>query len=471
MKLQALFLCALFVSSCTQQSAPKNHINKPPNIIIVLTDDQGFKDVGFNGSQDILTPNIDKLAKQGIVFSNGYVSHPYCSPSRAGIMTGRYQQRFGHEHNVPFDPEDSTMGTPLTEIFLSQKMKAAGYNTYAIGKWHLGNHSSLLPHNRGFDKWFGFSGGNMNYWGFPQKENRMHIQRDDTKIRPDELTYLTDDFTNEAISNIKNNGNSPFFMFLSYNAPHSPDHATIEHLNKTAHIEFGKRSVYGAMIAGIDSGVGKIDALLTKKGIRDNTMIIFLSDNGGRLDAANNNPYRGHKGMLFEGGIRVPFALSWPAKLPKGITYSAPIISLDLFATCIAAAGLESNASDKLDGINLLPFLSAASNQGNERTLYWRVAGGEEYAIRKGNFKLIKSAYKDKTMLFDLEQDHQEIHDISAENPEIVDEMITLYQSWNAGLAIPRWTDPHMDNVKKEEANTRNYRRKSLSKKEQPQYE
>ena len=471
MKLQALFLCALFVSSCTQQSAPKKQINKPPNIIIVLTDDQGFKDVGFNGSQDILTPNIDKLAKQGIVFSNGYVSHPYCSPSRAGIMTGRYQQRFGHEHNVPFDPEDVTMGTPTTEVFLPQKMKDAGYNTYAIGKWHLGDHPSFLPHNRGFDKWFGFSGGNMNYWGFPQKNNRMNVQRNDFKVNASELSYLTDDFTKEALSNIEQNGDKPFFMFLSYNAPHSPDHTTIEYLNKTAHIEFGKRSVYGALIAGIDSGVGKIDALLTKKGIRDNTMIIFLSDNGGRLDAANNNPFRGHKGMLFEGGIRVPFALSWPAKLPKGITYSAPIISLDLFATCMAAAGLESNASDKLDGINLLPFLSAASNQDNERTLYWRVAGGEEYAIRKGNFKLIKSAYKGKTMLFDLEQDEMEIYDVAAEHPAVVAQLLKLYENWDSELQPPLWTDPHMENIKKEEANTKQIRKKSLSKKEQQHYD
>jgi arylsulfatase A-like enzyme len=175
--------------------------------------------------------------------------------------------------------------------------------------------------------------------------------------------------------------------------------------------------------------------------------------------------------MLFEGGIRVPFALSWPAKLPKGKIYDYPIISLDLFATCIAAAGIEINASDKLDGLNLLPLLSEANIHNKERTLYWRVANGEEYAIRKGNFKLIKSAYKNKTLLFDLEQDRHEIHDISAENPKVIEQLITLYKSWNAELAAPRWTDPHMDNVKNEEANTRNYRRKSLSKKEQALYE
>lgn len=463
-----LFLCGC--SKYEKTKATTTSIQKP-NIILILTDDQGFKDVGFNGSEDLLTPHLDKLAKDGVVFSNGYVSHPYCSPSRAGIMTGRYQQRFGHEHNVPFVPEDPTKGTPLDEVFISSKLKTAGYNTYAIGKWHLGNHPTFLPHNRGFDKWFGFSGGNMNYWGFPQKNGRMHIQRNNTLIKPNSLKYLTDDFTNEALNNIKQNGQKPFFMFLSYNAPHSPDHTTIEYLEKTAHIEFGKRSVYGAMIAGIDEGVGKIDLLLTEMGIRENTMIIFLSDNGGRLDAANNGPLRGHKGMLFEGGIRVPFVISWPERLPMGKHYEQPVISLDLFATCMAAAGIIPNQSDQLDGINLLPFLESTKTQDKDRVLYWRVANGKEYAIRKGKYKLIQSAYKNKLMLFDLEKNSTEIEDISLENPKIVAQLLSLYNNWNSTLATPSWTDPHMENVKKEEANTRELRKKSLHKEEQKHYE
>ena len=471
----SLFLCALFLVTCTTNQSNQKDATQPsakqPNIIIILTDDQGYKDVGFNGSEDILTPNIDAIAEEGIVFTNGYVSHPYCSPSRAGIMTGRYQQRFGHEHNVPFAPEDETMGTPLDEVFLSHKMKDAGYSTYAIGKWHLGDHPSYLPHKRGFDSWFGFSGGNMNFWGLPQKGGRMHIQRNDALVRPNALIYLTDDFTNEALSNIKDNGAKPFFMFLSYNAPHSPDHATLEYLDKTAHIEFGKRSVYGAMIAGIDNGVGQIVDLLNEMNIRDNTLIIFLSDNGGRLDVANNGPYRGHKGMLFEGGIRVPFALSWPAKLPKGKKYNEPIISLDLFATCMAAAGIIPSYNDHLDGVNLLPYIGGKKEKSLERTLYWRVANGEEYAIRKGAYKLIKSSYKNKTMLFDLEHDHKEINDISSEHPEIVTQLHELYERWNGELSVPRWTDPHMVNIRKEEANTSEYRKKSLSKKEQAIYE
>ena len=379
-----LYLSVLLVVACaSNQSNQKDETlstNNPPNIILVLTDDQGYMDVGFNGSEDILTPNIDAIAEEGIVFTNGYVSHPYCSPSRAGIMTGRYQQRFGHEHNVPFAPEDETLGTPLDEVFISHIMKEAGYATYAIGKWHLGDHPLYLPHKRGFDKWFGFSGGNMNFWGFPQKGGRMHMQRNDALVSPKTLSYLTDDFTNEALSNIKDNGAKPFFMFLSYNAPHSPDHATLEYLDKTAHIEYGKRSVYGAMIAGIDKGVGQIVDLLTDMNIRDNTLIVFLSDNGGRLDAADNGPYRGHKGMLFEGGIRVPFTLSWPAKIPMGKKYNQPVISLDLFATFMAAAGITPSDPDRLDGVNLLPYLDTNKQKLEDRVLYWRVANGEEYA-------------------------------------------------------------------------------------------
>jgi arylsulfatase A-like enzyme len=471
----SLFLILLFISACScdqyVKKEPFKALNKQPNIILILTDDLGYKDVGFNGSDDILTPNIDKISMDGINFTSAYVTHPYCSPSRAGLLTGRYQQRFGHEHNVPYQPKNSELGTSLDEVTLSEKLKDAGYNTYAIGKWHLGDHKSFLPHNRGFDKWFGFSGGNMNYWGMPSKNGRMHIQRNDSIIKPSSLTYLTDDFTKEALKNIKENGDKPFFMFLSYNAPHSPDHTTLEYLEKTSHVEFGKRSVYGAMVAGIDKGVGQIDDLLLDLGIRKNTMIIFLSDNGGRLDSADNGPFRGHKGMLFEGGIRVPFVISWPERLPVGIKYNDPIISLDIFATCLAAAGQDIKNSDKLDGINLLPVLNNTNQQVLTRTLYWRVANGEEYAVRKGRYKLIKSAYKNKRILFDLEKDQMETNDISKEMPAIVSELSEHYKNWNNELMPPLWDDPHMENVVLEETNTKMIRKNSLSKKEQKHFE
>ena len=467
-----LFLLTLWLVACNSginkvsKQVQELKEEKKPNIIIILTDDQGYADVGFNGSKDILTPNIDRIAEEGIAFSNGYVSHPYCSPSRAGIITGRYQQRFGHEHNVPFLPEDETMGTPTNEIFLSQKLKEAGYNTSAIGKWHLGDHPKFLPHNRGFNHWFGFSGGNMNFWGHPQKEGRMHVQRNDVQIEAKELTYLTDDFTNEALSYIKENKENPFFIYLAYNAPHAPDHATKRYLKMTEHIEYGNRSVYGAMVSGVDAGVGRIDSLLNALSLRENTMIVFLSDNGGRLDRANNGQFRGHKGMLFEGGIRVPFAISWPSQLPKGMKYDKPISSLDLYNTCMNAAGLVANKNQQLDGVNLLPYLKGSNLNSPHEALYWRVASGEEYAVRKGDYKLIKSAYKNKTMLFNLNKDQMEINDISEEEPEIFNELQTLYEKWDGKLEEARWSDPHIDNVKKEEKNLQDSRLKSLSEKE-----
>jgi arylsulfatase A-like enzyme len=458
-----------------KEKDPKNidfiNNSKKPNIIIILTDDQGYSDVGFNGSKDILTPHLDEIAKKGVIFSNGYVTHPYCSPSRAGLMTGRYQQRFGHEYNVPFTPQDSTMGTPKNKIFLSNVLKDAGYKTCAIGKWHLGDHPNFLPPQRGFDHWFGFSGGSMNYWGYPYEKNKtMHVQRNGKNINHNDLNYLTDDFTNEALSFIEQNHDNPFFMYLSYNAPHSPDHTTKQYLKKSEHIENGIRSVYAAMIAGVDEGVGKINSLLTNLGLRENTLIIFLSDNGGRLDAANNGQFRGHKGMLFEGGIRVPFTMSWPAKLPKNITYTQPISSLDIFSTSLAAADIKVNKNLQLDGKNLIPFLKNKVKTPPHEILFWRVANGEEYAVRKGNFKLIKSAYKKNTMLFDLSNDEMETKDISLENPKIYKELKSFYNKWDKDLALPKWTDPHLQNVKKEEQNVQNIRYNSLSKKERENF-
>ena len=234
----------------------------------------------------------------------------------------------------------------------------------------------------------------------------------------------------------------------------------------------GKRSVYGAMISAIDNGIGKINTLLSEMNIKDNTMIIFLSDNGGRLDVANNGPFRGHKGMLFEGGIRVPFAISWPSRLKKNMIFDEPIISLDLFTTCMAAAGLIAKESYKLDGINLLPYLEEKTNNKlKERNLFWRVANGKEYAIRKGKYKLIKSAYKNKIMLFDLENDKMETNDISKSNPKIVSELSSLYRDWNNQLTIPLWSDPHIENIIKEENQYFTIRKKSLSKNEQKYFD
>ncbi|WP_246146965.1 sulfatase-like hydrolase/transferase [Seonamhaeicola marinus] len=473
LKKPLLMVIPLFVLNCnntpktTSTEKPgteQTDTKKQPNVIIVLTDDQGWADVGFNGATDIPTDNLDRLAKEGVIFSNGYVSHPYCSPSRAGILTGRYQARFGHDCNLPYQGEnDESIGTPLSEKMISEALKEQGYRTAAIGKWHVGDHPNLQPNAQGFDHWFGFPGGNMNFWGYPQSPIKT-ILRNGEQVSQDELSYLTDDFTEEAIKFINEDKDKPFFIYLAYNAPHSPDHATEEYLENTKHIEYGGRSVYAAMVNGVDIGVGKIDSTLVANGIKDNTIIAFLSDNGGRKEHADNRPNRGHKGMLFEGGIKVPFFISWPEGIEANQVYDNPIISLDLFPTILNAAGGDITKETQLDGVNLLPHIENSNSKPHE-ALFWRSVGGFEYAARVENYKLYKSAYKAKTLLFDLKNDPLERNDIAQANPEVVSKLEKAYAAWDAKNLEPGWVDPHPENVIKEEQRLQETRKKSLKNK------
>ncbi|TRX60682.1 sulfatase-like hydrolase/transferase [Fulvivirga sp. M361] len=461
-----ILLSFIFLSCSNGARNDKTNITQEkkgkPNIIIILTDDQGWADVGFNGATDIPTSNLDRMAGEGVVFKNGYVSHPYCSPSRAGLLTGRYQARFGHDCNLPYgEPNDSSIGTPPSEKMISEALKEQGYRTGAIGKWHVGDHPDLQPLAQGFDHWFGFVGGNMNFWGIPTSPLQT-IFRNHTKVPQEELSYLTDDFTNEAIHFITQEDDNPFFLYLAYNAPHAPDHATAEYLEKTRHIEYGGRSVYAAMVNAVDAGIGRIDSTLKANDIKNNTLVVFLSDNGGRKEFADNRPNRGHKGMLFEGGIKVPFFITWPDGLKDNQTYDEPVISLDLFPTFLDASGVDLTKETQLDGISLLPYLSGERQETPHETLFWRSVGGFEYAVRKGKFKLYKSAYKRKTLLFDLEKDRYERNDISAQFPDVLAELEQTYMNWDTENLAPRWVDPHPENVVKEEEKWQNERKRSL---------
>ncbi|WBU89831.1 sulfatase-like hydrolase/transferase [Cellulophaga omnivescoria] len=437
---------------------------KQPNIIVVLTDDQGWADVGFNGATDIPTPNLDRIASEGVIFSNGYVSHPYCSPSRAGLLTGRYQARFGHDCNMPYNGEnDATIGTPLSEKLISEALKEQGYRTSAIGKWHIGDHPNLHPPAQGFDHWFGFPGGSMNYWG-TAKNKIQTIYRNTKPVAEEELTYLTDDFTNEAINFITKKNKKPFFIYLAYNAPHAPDHATKKYLAQTKHIEYAGRSVYAAMVNAVDANIGKIDSTLAANGIKDNTILVFLSDNGGRIQHADNRPYRGHKGMLFEGGIKIPFFISWPSKIKEHSRYKKPISSLDVFPTLLNAAGGNAAIEKQLDGVDLMPYILNKNKGTPHKTLFWRSSGNFEYAVRKGKYKLYKSACKNKTLLFNIEEDNLERYDIATQHPEICIDLEKSYANWDAKNKTPGWLDPHAENVVKEDKRWRKTREKSLKK-------
>ena len=419
-----------------------------PNIIIILADDLGWRDVGFNGCREIPTPNLDALAKSGVRLTAGYSSHPYCSPSRAGLLTGRQQQRFGHECN----PTKKIDGLPVSETLLPAMLKPQGYKTAAIGKWHLGDEEKFWPAKRGFDEWFGFTGGNLDYWGKPTPSGHG-VRRNGEPVPQAELKYLTDDFSAEAVAFIERNKAEPFFLYLAYNAPHSPNQVTREHLQKTEHIEQAGRAVYGAMIAGMDTGIGKVIDKLKALKLLENTLIIFFSDNGGRSDGAVNFPYRGHKGMLFEGGIRVPFCISWPARIPSGQESDSPITALDIAPTILAASNSATPKDVVLDGVNLLPYLDGKKTPMPARTLFWRYALSATefgYAVREGDTKLVFRGVKEEPFLFDLKKDPYEQENLAPKQKAVVQKLTAKYEEWAKQMKAPLWLDPHGTNIRNE---------------------
>ena len=332
-----------------------------PNVIIILADDLGYADVGFNGSKDIKTPHIDDIAKNGVIFSEGYVSYPVCGPSRAGLITGRYQDTFGFGKNPLFAPKDPNMGLPLSEQTIADMLKLSNYKTFAVGKWHLGAHESLRPMKRGFDEFFGFLTGGHRYfpheWDLEDETKvksqngayRTKLLRNEQRI--EEKEYLTDALSRESVNFIERNANSPFFIYLAYNAPHGPLQATEKYLNRFQEIESKNRRTYAAMVSAMDDGIGTIISKLKEKGIYDNTIVYFLSDNGGRLRGdSDNGELRGKKGNLFEGGVRVPFVMQWPGQIKGGQTFDKPVSSLDIFATSKAITSPEITPKNKLHG-------------------------------------------------------------------------------------------------------------------------
>ncbi len=421
-----------------------------PNVIVVLVDDLGSTDVSFNGCPDIYTPNIDRIAAEGVNCTDAYISAPYSGPSRCGLMTGRYQQRFGAEGNVEGREESikKRLGVLESEVLLSELLKEHDYNTCAIGKWHLGDHPDLWPNQQGFDYWYGFSGGGHNFWGQPQKDGAV-IMENGKEVKCNKNTYITDDFTQKAVDFIDNNAEKedPFFIYLAYNAPHAPLQAPKKYLDRTKHIYHAERSVYAAMILAVDDGMGRVWDALERTGVEDNTMVIFLSDNGGAsMTIAHNAPRRAYKGNMFDGGIRTPFAMYWKGHIKPGTVYDKTISSLDIYATVATQAGADiSKCKNPLDGTDLIPYLRGKNKSNPHDALFWRVCGGMEYAMRKGDYKLVKTWAQDEHMLFNITEDEIEQFDIAAQHPDLVKEMIAEYKEWDAQMMEPRWADLHKD--------------------------
>lgn len=418
---------------------------QPPNVIIILTDDQGYADVGFHGSKDIRTPNIDRIAKNGTVFTEGYVSYAVCGPSRAGLLTGRYQDRFGFGRNPLMAPNDPTMGLPLTEETMADLLKKANYSTAVMGKWHMGAHPTLHPNKRGFDEFYGFLSGGHRY--FPEEltlkdlsEVKAQYDAYRTRLlhnttRVEEKEYLTDALSREAVRYIREKKDSPFFLYLAYNAPHAPLQATEKYLSRYTDIKDTQRRTYAAMVSAVDDGVGGILNTLEELKIDRNTIVFFLSDNGGptQSNASNNAPLRGNKGDFFEGGVRVPFAVQWPGKIPAGAQYSEPVISLDIFATAAAMANV--TPKNPIDGVNLMPYLNGTDKGAPHDYLYWRNFDQKRLALRSRDAKMITQPLND--FLFQIKTDIGEKNNLAKQDTKALDQLKTKAALWNKQLLDP----------------------------------
>lgn len=418
---------------------------KAPNIIIILTDDQGYGDVGFNGCTDIPTPGIDRIAQNGVVCTNGYASFAVCGPSRAGLLTGRYQDRFGFSRNPLLAPNDSTMGLPASEETLAQLLKKAGYKTGILGKWHLGTHPSQHPNTRGFDEFFGFLEGGHRY--FPEEWNINDIsackQQYDayrTKLlRNNEITeeteYLTDALSREAVDFIKRNSKQPFFLYLAYNAPHAPLQASEKYLSRFSQIADTRRRTYAAMVSAVDDGVTNVLNALAALKLEENTIVFFLSDNGGptKDNASSNKPLRGFKGDFYEGGIRVPFAVQWKGILPAGSKYDKPVIALDIFGTAAALNKLQPR--NPIDGVNLIPFLSGKNSSYPHEALYWRGSNSDKWAIRTASDKLLLLG--DKTERYAITSDISESNNLHVASPDPSAALKNRIENWKKNLVPP----------------------------------
>ncbi len=421
--------------------------NKNPNIIIIMTDDMGYGDVGFNGCKDIPTPNIDRIAAAGAVFTAGHVSFAVCSPSRAGLLTGRYSQRFGYERNVLYMPKDAAMGLSLDEETMADALGRAGYRSMLVGKWHLGAHPSFHPLKRGFNEFFGFLGGGHQY--FPsalQIADPLSVDDEGSSYKTklnrglavvEEQEYITDAFSREAVSFVDRNRNNPFFLYLTYNAPHTPLQAPDQYVSRFKHIADNKRRTYAAMVSAIDDGVGKLLDKLKETGQDKNTLLFFLSDNGGPLDnGSSNHPLSGKKGNLYEGGIRVPFAMQWQGVIPAGITYEKPIISLDIFATALGSLQKTVKTKNPLDGVNLIPYLTGKKMGAPHEILFWRNQDMKAYAAINAEGKKLWMK-GDTTFLFDLGNRGQETRNTADEYPDLVQKMKKQVAEWEKGLKTP----------------------------------
>ena len=470
--MRLLLVLSLFVSAVS--AAEK------PNVVVILADDLGYSELSCQGAADLPTPFIDSIADNGVRFTSGYVSAPVCCPSRAGLITGRYQTRFGHELNaIGVQNRDEHVGLPLGERTIADRLKEIGYATGLVGKWHLGAHDSRHPRNRGFDEFYGFLHEGHYYlpkpylgattWlriaDNPYGPGSRHIQgrfifSDHMGNKMDEPTYdlenpilrgfdrivepeyLTDALAREAVDFIGRHAEEPFFLYLALNAPHSPLQAADAYMERFQHIDDVHRRIFVGMVANVDDAVGRVLAKLEQVGVADDTLIFFLSDNGGptRELTSSNRPLREGKGQVYEGGLRVPFLMQWKNRIPAGLIDRRAVVALDILPTALAAAGVEEPAAG-LDGVDLTPYLTGEAHDLPHQTLYWRY--GSRIALRHGDWKIVGRYDADQgprdLELYSLASDLGETQDRARDFPERLDELRGILQSYDRQMVAPAW--------------------------------
>ena len=422
------------------------------NILVIVADDLGYGDIGVHGGKVVPTPNIDALAASGVRCTSGYVSCPYCSPTRAGFLTGRYQTHFGHEFN-PHVGDETTLGLPLDQRTIADHLHTAGFATALIGKWHQGFNAAHHPQSRGFDEFLGFLVGGHNFilhkdaepmFGSAHSHDMIYRGREVQKLDG----YTTDLFTDEAIKFIDRQTAKPWFLYLAYNAVHTPLEIVEKHKSRIpTDITDPNRRGYLSLLLGLDDAIGRLTAHLSKTEHDKDTLVFFFSDNGGSgrkpffaYNTGVNTPLRGNKGQTLEGGIRVPFFVSWPGKLPAGKVYDQPVIALDVLPTALKAAEVKVPAN--CDGIDLLPHLKGETNAPPHTALYWRF--GPQKAVRRGQWKLVDWRDHDAKknsgwQLYDLARDIGEQDDLAKSQPQLVAELSQEWDQWNAKNIAPLW--------------------------------
>jgi arylsulfatase A-like enzyme len=462
-------LAALGLAACagpqtaSEQDRPNAAASPKPNIVVILADDLGYADISAYGGKRIATPNIDRIAKAGVAFTDGYSAAPVCSPSRAGLQTGRHPDRYAFEFNNGPAARDieQRLGLDVNEITLAKALKGQGYHTGLVGKWHLGANDEFYPTNRGYDEFVGFLPGETNYIdpkrpeariakpegtdsdpSIPRRPNARIMEGAARTVVQNEDRYLTDYFGERAVEYVKRNAPSenPYFLYLAFNAPHTPLIVTQKYYDRFPHIQDEGMRVYAAMIAAMDDQIGAVLDAIEASGENDNTVVYFMSDNGCAAyiqGVCACEPLRGGKLSHYEGGVRVPFLMRWPAAIKAGQVYREPVSTMDVFPTSLIAAGGKLPADRVYDGVDLTPFLTGKASGVPHDALMWRRT--PHASIRKGDWKLWKTLDGKFTLLFNLKNDPNEATNLAEREPAKLKELEAAFDQWAKDMRDPAW--------------------------------